>query len=503
LFQQGALPFRDFFEHHMPGIYYLLNPVMRAYDAAHRIDAVFAVITVARTVMWAFALATIALTVLLGRTWSKDVGWVAGALLSVCIVFVGRTLEIRPDVPAVALWTASSWALVMGVRRDAGSCRPWWAIAGACFGGTLLFTQKALLAGPGFTAFAIVYLFASQKARPVVAKFVDLVIFGTCACAALLVTVIHYWAQGALTTLVNGVLVNNLGWIQETTAASTLHWMLLRDPLLCALATGGAVLAVFDLIRDSERRAEHAAVFLPAASLMAGLAIIPAPFPQYLLLVLPAASVYAADLICSSLSPARSESAMEQILAITVFAVVAVVALAVARPYFRTIAAYPLLGIIVIGLVALFVRRGEAGFATVAVVVGVSVLSAQQLLWMHGLSNREALDEMRFIHGATSVDDTIMDGFTGVGWFRPHASYYWFTTPAVQAKLALRERAGIAAMLRDCTSEPRVVILDQYLEQLSSTVRSDVVQRYLPTPYSSIWLRDKTNADCGRATSPR
>ena len=477
----------------MPGICYLLDPVMRTYDAAHHVDAVFASIIVGRTIMWTFALATIALTVLLGRTRSKEIGWVAGALLSGCIVFVGRTLEIRPDVPAVAFWTASSWTLVMGLQSDPGSRRRWWALSGLCLGGTLLFTQKALFVGPGLGGFAIVYLFASEKTRAHGAKLIDLVVFGVCSAAPLLGMAVHYWSHGALMDLVNGVLVNNLGWIQETTAARTLDWMLLRDPLLSALAVGGAIRAAFDAVRDEPGRAAHAALLLPAASVMAGLAIIPAPFPQYLLLVLPIASVYAAELVCNTLSPAQSESvaaaAIQRTMGVAAFVLVGIVALAVAQPFFRTAVAYPLLGAVVVGLAAFFARRHQPGLAIVVVVLGVNVYSAQQLLWMRGASNREALDEMRFIYDATSANDTVMDGFSGVGWFRPHASFHWFVTPAVQAKLSPEQRAAILEVLETCGKRPQIVILDRYLSQLSPAVSADVAANYEATRYPTIWVR--------------
>jgi hypothetical protein len=507
-FQQGLLPFRDFFEHHMPGIYYLLAPLMRVYDTAHDVGAVLSVIFLARTMMWVFTAAAIAFTVLLGRRFrSPVVGWLSGAILSLSVVFVARTLEIRPDVPALALWTACTWTMITGLSRaNRTFIRAWWTVSGLLFGVTLLFTQKALLAGPGFALFAIVYMFASEKDRPVFAKFLDLAVFGVASIVPLLALVAHYWSQGALGFLVDGVLTKNIGWIQETTASATFRWMLLRDPLACALVVGGCVVALFELVRQPNERAVHAAVLLPAASLFAGMAVIPAPYPQYLLLVMPLAAVYAANGLWIAVSRDSRASRIDQIEMLTsvvAFIAIALLGLSIARPFFRSSIVYPLLGVVLVAVTIGLVRFGRPELASLAIVVGIATLTAQQLLWMAGLSNREALDEMRFIHQASSSTETVMDGFSGFGWFRPQASYYWFTAPGVRAKLSTAQKAALVTTLERCGDAPKVVILDEHLHALSAEVDPVVSANYQPTRYPLIWLRAPAHQSCKPASAAR
>jgi hypothetical protein len=498
-FQQGLLPFRDFFEHHMPGIYYLLAPMMRMYDTAHDFDAVLSVIFLSRTLMWLFAAATIGFTVLLGRKYrSPEIGWLSGALLSLSVVFIGRTLEIRPDVPALALWAASIWAIAGGLSPDSAEFRrSRWALSGLLFGGTLLFTQKALLAGPGFAVFALVYLFTNEKpTRSFFAKCLDLVTFGVCIGVPLAVVVAHYWWRGAAGFFLDGTLRNNLGWIQETTASATLRWTLLRDPIACALVVGGIVFVAVDVVSDADNRVMHAAVLLPTASLFAGMAVIPAPFPQYLLLVMPVAALYAANglWICLSRDDGVSQSA--KVIAVLAFVVTAIVGLWVARPFFRSPLLYPLLGAAALAAMVAFARFGRADYACLTLVAVIAVLTAQQLLWMAGLSNRETLDEMRFIHQVSAPADTVMDGFSGFGWFRPHAAYYWFTAPGVRARLSTTQRASFVSELASCADAPKIVILDQHLHAVSPQIDQTVSANYRETRYPVIWLRGTPGERC-------
>jgi 4-amino-4-deoxy-L-arabinose transferase-like glycosyltransferase len=496
-YHQGLLPYRDFFEHHMPGIYYLLSAVMRGYDIPHNLNDAIAVMFAARTMSWLFAGVALVFTFLLGtRYGGKSVGWLSTAFLSLSVVFVGRSLEIRPDVPATAFWVISQWALVTALAQDDDPRRNrlWWALGGLMLGATLLFTQKALLTGPGFAVFSAFYVMTRDHARTALSKIVDLVIFVTASAIPLLGMLAYFWAHGAVHPLIESVLLGNLGWVQEVTARSTLRWMLLRDPLLCAFATAGFVIAAFRIVRDRQQSYSRAAMFLPTASLFAGMGMIPTPYPQYLLPILPAAAIYAADFLRSALSGSsgRERSRIDQIewgFAVAAFLLAATLGLAIAQPFFRHVAIYPIVGIVAIACVLALVRRRQIDYACAVVMTAISTYSAQQLVWMAGLSNAEALSQMKAIQSTTTPADRVMDGFTGVGWFRPHASFYWIAAPGVRSHIPAEEKSRMVAMLGGCGDGPRIVILDDYLKELSPDVVDVVAAHYRPTAAPPVWLR--------------
>jgi 4-amino-4-deoxy-L-arabinose transferase-like glycosyltransferase len=492
----------------MPGIYYLLAALMRGYDIAHHVDDAIAVLFVARTVMWLFAGTVIAFTFVLGtRYGGKTVGWLSAAFLSLCVVFVGRSLEIRPDVPATTFWVSSQWALfnALTLGKDRRTSRRWWMLAGLMLGGTLVFTQKALLAGPGFAVFAILYVVRREQARSAASKIVDLAVFVGSSAIPLLLIVAHFWANGAARSLVDGVLINNLGWIQELTPGTTVRWMLLRDPLFCAFATAGFLLAGIRVTEPGDHSFWRLAVLLPTASMFAGLWLIPTPFPQYLLPLLPTAAVYSADLLRSAVAgPESGDQRFGRIqwtLTTTTFIVVAAFGLAIAQPFFRHVAVYPALGIAAVVIVAWLARRRQADYACAVVILAVSTYSAQQLVWMAGLSNAEAIAQMRFVHSATTPADQVMDGFSGIGWFRPHAFFNWMASPGPLSRISAEDRGRMLAVLRGCGDEPKIVILDQHLRLLSPEVAGLVAGRYSPTADPLIWLRHGAGSDC--VSNPR
>jgi hypothetical protein len=176
--------------------------------------------------------------------------------------------------------------------------------------------------------------------------------------------------------------------------------------------------------------------------------------------------------------------------------VVATVGIATAQPFFRHVAIYPILGAIVVAAVLLLARRQQTDVACAVAIVAVSTYSLQQLVWMAGLRNADALAQIRLIHSATTPADLVMDGFTGVGWFRPQASFYWFTAPGVRPRIPAEEKERMVHMLGGCASEPKVVILDEHLTLLSPEVAKLVSDHFRPTEYPPVWLREGAAAGC-------
>ena len=94
LVANGAVPYRDFFEHHGPLLWYVLGDVERHPDP----ETKAALGRKWMTVFWAAILAAVALM----RRGEETRGALAAAWLSMLGTFAWKTLEIRPDVPALA-----------------------------------------------------------------------------------------------------------------------------------------------------------------------------------------------------------------------------------------------------------------------------------------------------------------------------------------------------------------------------------------------------------------
>jgi hypothetical protein len=489
---QGLLPYRDFFEHHMPGLHYTLSWLIGAFNPTTREDMIH-VVFVARTIMWILSGCTVILTMVLA--WQLDgaaVGWISGALLSSSLVFIGRTLEIRPDVPSLALELGFLVALV-GAMRLSGSPRRRGLIlvSGLCLGVSLLFNQKFLLAGPGIAVFVLWYLAAHES--PVKSRLKDILTLSAAALAPLLAIALFFGVHGALGDFIRGTLLNNLTWGRELSAGSTIHWLLLRDPLFTGAAVAGLVWAILEIGRRPTDLS-LAAITLVALSLLAGLFVTPTPFPQYLLPMLALGAVLAARVIWAASSgwPDGSGGAQQRVArwaAVLSGTAVASIGLLIARPFFVAVFVYPIFGLVVIVSAGILSMRRVSEWAVVLLIVGCSAYSLQQLRWMQGLSNAEAVAEMRYVYDSTAPADDVLDGFTGVAWFRPNAFVYWFLHPGMRAHLTAADVDSLMSTVTSCGTRPKLIILDDDLSKVSPRLAPTVTRLYDPSPYPFIWRR--------------
>jgi len=497
---QGMVPYRDFFEHHAPGLALLLAPLVGAFDTARSFDAVLQVMLAARSVMLAITALTVVLTWKLADfAFGREAAWIAASLLSVSMVFVARTLEVRPDVPALACWVASLVAVGVASRSRSRLAvwRPW-LLSGILLGLATVFTQKLLLAGPGLAVASILYVSAgrSTRERRSAAQQVGTMFGGFLI--PLMALGLYFARWGAFWSLVDSTLFVNLGWHVEVTPKTTLRWLATRDPWLCAFGLAGLLLGVF--VGWHGRRTRPLRLFLTcgALSLVAGLFAIPAPFPQYTLLFLPLLAVLGAGFLWRTLlwlqtsgRERRRQTAAPWTAVImgAVWTTAAVASLGIAAPFFKHVLVYPTVGVLGLGAVGVLLRRSLLHVAAVVGLAGMSVYQVQQASWMNGLSNREQVHAMRIVHAAAGPADAVLDGFSGLGWFRPHAWFHFFVHPGVRQGLSSQEVERLARDLDTGAVCPKVVILDQHLRRLSPVVETVVRRDYAPTEAPQVFVR--------------
>jgi hypothetical protein len=104
----GYVPYSDFFQLHHPLLWYSMAPLLTALGYSARS------VVVLRVVMFGLTMGIASLTYLIARavTSSRKTGLLSVALLLSMVMFVEKSVEIRPDVPQVLLGLVSVYFLV-------------------------------------------------------------------------------------------------------------------------------------------------------------------------------------------------------------------------------------------------------------------------------------------------------------------------------------------------------------------------------------------------------
>jgi len=406
---QGKVPYVDYFDHHTPWLHLALAGLVSRYDTASSEDEAVETLFAARRAMLPWAALTLALTaVLAGRRAGAAAAWIAPVLLTHFAWFLSKGLEVRPDGPAAALFLAGV-VLVRGRDPDwSGPRRGAFFASGLLFGAASLVTQKALF-GLGGVALAEAAGLARGAGRGR-DRAVDVAAQAAGFLLPWAATLLYFARHGAVRAFLDANFVLNARW-PGPGAAGFLRELVSADPILVALSAAGLLAAIVSLVRGRGRPEGDLVTVAAAIGLLASLAVLPAVTRHYFLLLLPFLAIFAAALLVRGAArlPLRP-AASHWILAVAV-------ALACAGPLWRLRASFD---------------RG----------------------------NWSTLQGIRWVVRNVGPGETTLDGYSGLGVFRPQPFFHQFFYADPRAVQTEAEQHAVLADLRSGRALPKVVFLD-------------------------------------------
>jgi hypothetical protein len=423
---QGKVPYRDYFDHHTPWLHFLLSPLFSLYRVETSTADAAAVLFAARRVIWLLAGVALALTFALARHWrGHREAWAATLLLASTWVFLTKTLEVRPDVPATGLMVASLLLALGGWRRLAAarSGAAWRFLAsGLGLGAAFLFTQKLLFLLPGVAAAEIVLLVSRHVAAPRSARWRCLAAQGVGFVVPVALTLGWFASRQALGAFFDCNFLVNARWPGLGPREFVLRF-LGDDPAFGALAVLGFLRQVRTLARPQDVARGEPLLALAFLAPLLSLFVHPAVTFHYFLLFLPQAALYAGAALVWLADRAASGLARH-------------------RPRISPVA-------------------GAAALAALAVALSIHPLWRFARTFPAG--NWNALQGIRYVLRNSAPWETTFDGFSGLGLFRPPAFYHPFQHWHTRAIQTEAERRHIVEALRTGAVLPKLVFWDGYL----------------------------------------
>jgi hypothetical protein len=430
---QGLVPYRDFFEHHTPWYHAALSWAMRIYRPEASPDRAVDFLFLARESSWALTGTILACTFLVAKRVRDDAtAWAATAMLANTPMFLDKSLEVRPDLLAVVFLLLANLPLRGGLRNRRGLFA-----SGALLAGSVLSSQKALFVLPGFLAMFLRPLAVRSTRKDALS---EVAAFALGFAAPIALTLTWFATKGAAGIFVTRNFVENAQWRAHFGPAIFFKQLVRESPALVGLAFAGWLGAAWRIGRNQIRSAAESTPAFEAVSLVAGLFVIPVPYPQYFFLFLPLAAIYAGAALTEICDWAVEDPTLRQ-------GAAAAVLLSVAIP----------------------VLRGRPAAVDE--------------------KNGAQVELIRYVQENTAPSDTVMDGWTGLGVFRPHAYYYSFLHKEVRAMLTDEDRRDLLTGLESGRIRPELVFLDRDLKAVSPPVTSFLEDHYAPVVGNIIWKR--------------
>ena len=421
---QGLALYKDFFEHHPPLFYFTINPLLYAFEGREALIAL-------RLAMLPIALGILGLVyALASELRNRQAGVWAVFLLSTTILFVQKSIEIRPDVPALLLLLSAIYLLVSRPRSAlayAGS-----GMAAAC---SLAYTPKTAFAIAGLlVACALIHKRDERRLR-----------LGLAFAGGFTVPFVCLWGYFLSTGAVSEALFYNVQFnalvsyrYQWSNFSSSFLESLFRNFVfwcLSLIALGRSLLARTD---PGQR-----AISGCALGAILGILMLQVPMRQYLMVIV--------SLLCVLLA-------------------VAVVDLG---ERLQEVKGARFAGWILTVLAVVLLVPGSLGFAA-----------------ERRITNDEQFAKLEYVWENTREDEAVFDCWSGLYLFRPHAFFYHFLGPDIRPTLDRIDRAILRRDLLKALREtkPRVAFADSNCRQLPVEVRAYIRNHYKRGRYPEILL---------------
>lgn len=429
----GLLPYKDFFEHHTPWYYFALAPFFRWFAVAESFDAARHFLIFGRLSSLALTALSAGLVFLVGRLGaSRRVGLLAALFFVGQPVLIHKTLEIRPDVPALLFFIGALWFLRHGLlapRTPPTRRLGWFLGGGLCLGASVMCTQKLLFVLPGlFVGLGLWALAGGRRGgrRDLASRTSAVLVVLLGVAVPVLVTWLGFALRGGGGAFIYNNFVLNA------------HWRLRSDRhLLIVLETSGPILllcllgiwsALFRRGRAAPRDDGDVLLLCTLGGLVAGVLIVPAAYQQYYLPPLTLACLFAARGLSLLLDASRHR----------------------ARAWLVVCATVPLLIWPVVDLGGSFGDRNDVQMA-----------------------------RLRFVFAHTSPADPVLDGWLGTNVFRPARSYYFFMHGELLAMLTASEKDAYLDAVTSDRGRPALIALDDELRALGPRFLQFVRRNYV------------------------
>ncbi len=435
LVYMGGTPYRDFFEHHNPLLWYLLSPLFMIF----RDD--LGIITAARSIMFILNLMILFVSYKIAREYFNRI---ISSLVVVAILFeydyVISVVVIRPEIAATLLWLIAFYLFLRSMKDAEG----YLFLSGLFIGVAFAFKQTAIFFLLALVASIIVQNAYKRK------KKILLLVCGFTVPVILLFT--YFYFNDALTDFIYLAFMFNL----EHNTGNMPHRLVkvvsgfLNDIPFWTLGLAGVFTATLSLLR---KRLPVSEVPLVVSTYVVLLSMVPSNVMCYYryMPVIPLVGIYAVSVIKTiiidgGLKYLRGSRENKLI----IFSFILLVLFGLMHPLS-------------------FIVSGKIEHE------GLSIL----------LEDRTRQGNiMEFVWNITSPDDRVFDGY-GIYISRNHSYRYWFLHPAL-FNFNLSSLDDIPEYLSE--TRPKVVIRDWRTGQLSNETWGFIRRHYIPSGRYGVYV---------------
>jgi hypothetical protein len=504
---QGMVPYRDYFEHHTPLLYAMLAPVLALMKPEASYDAAINAILACRWIMYALGCLILYLTYRLGREMhSRTAGLLAVIFTLSTMMFIDRTTEIRPDMLSVPAMLATLILTTRAFHPNSKFRNSQFFLAGILSALSILATPKTLFFLDGYALAFIVLLYKQNPTWRHRIQQLAIYLVGV-AIPFALTLVIFATFNGAAEFVTHNFLLN-AHWKFHLDKWEQIHNLAYENPLLVALGTAGLLQALSTPLfnRKSKNGIPKSANPLPALSLLAlifGIKIIPVPYTEYFLMLIPLLAIYQSILLLQTIIYLKRKISLRTLRELTPFIlafIIFIVIIIFITPPFAPSITEKFAWLLTLPTALYLLRKQSRPLALLLLVTMMLLFPIRRFLTLLPATRNETAERspnnnaqklaLAYIHSKTDPPDPVFDGWHNMSApFRPHAFHYFFLHREIRPMLPQSTWDQLLSDLTTQKIDPVLVIMDRDNRALPPPIVNHFETHYQPTEIDYIWSR--------------
>jgi len=295
---KGMMPYKDYFECHTPFFHFFLSFFYPFFSVETNAKNALRFIFFARQLMWVLTGASLILTFRLGKLWrGTRVAYLGTFFLVTNLIFLHKTLEVRPDVLSLVFWVGSLAVLMHQMHfNNCDRTRSFimFAVSGALFGAGVMSTQKLLFAIPGIFTVLLWYLLNSKIDKQFNRGIRNFICYGAGFFLPILLIAMVLHFHGALRQFFYYNFILTSQWKESFLPYESLILNLTRqNEFLVGFGLAGLICTIYKILRGHPYAFGDIVLGINLIGLTIGLFIIPVPHLQYHLMFLPLLALFA------------------------------------------------------------------------------------------------------------------------------------------------------------------------------------------------------------------
>jgi hypothetical protein len=493
LVSQGFVPYLQFFNHHTPFFFYLVAPFFPLFGQIQT-DPTVAIqsISILRMGMVFLTLLIAVCVFAIARTWrGQKIAWISVFLYLSIDMVARKAIETRPNLLATLLVMIAFFLLIRSYQAESHRKLQLF-LSGLFYSLAVLVAEETFLFGIWFVLILVTDLvFGNTGEKQSRLGEISLVVGGflTGMIWFLVYLLLNHSAHQFFRLVLSpdNFRVSPIKKILQFVAENPLHFIFMGSSLFAGIRS----------FQTWKQHRTERAIFIFGIGMMMSVLLTQEPHGQYFFFMFPAFAILAGDGANKSvlyvMNWLSKRSKIQRTASVLFLEIILILSLCwqfflggAPTDGLKAALIVCCVGCLLISIHMILQKKEIALHWLILVLLLIGSVRSLGRVNQNLLAQQASIKAIKYVIANSDPTDTVLDGRSGTGLYRPIAWYYWVQHTQIGEEISPVEVNSLLDLLQDGSIHPEFVCLDRFLHRYPTLVEY-VEQHYQPIGVGDLW----------------